>query len=175
MKRKMIGAGLAVLIMVWGCEMLKPAQKAEEEISKAPAKKEVVEKQPEYANEKYEGKLILDKNGIDFAHSFDCLAAFQNKIMNRTEGPDGRLTSYTQAIKCPVTSETHTLKYYGITYNELGQKNGYKLDLNCSKTGENYQLSVEAIAYDFYWEVLSYKVKVNGDTLIFPLPKEKKK
>lgn len=174
MERKRIRAALAILIMVWGCETLKPAKKAEKEVGKTPAKKEVVVEPGEYDNEKYEGKLVLDKNSIDFAHSFDCLGAFQNKIVDRSEGPDGRLTSYTQEVKCSVTSETHTLKYYDITYNELGQKNGYKLDLNCSKTGENYQLSIEDIAYDFYWEVLSYKVKVDGDTLIFPLPKKEK-
>jgi hypothetical protein len=175
MERKKIWAGLAVLIMVWGCKTLKPAKKAGEEIGEAPTKKEVTQEPIEYANEKYDGKLVLDKTGIDFAHSFDCMGAFHNKIMERAEGPDGRLTSYTQVIKCSVTSEAHTLKYYGITYNELGQKNGYKVDLSCSKTGENYQLSIEAIAYDFYWEVLSYKVKVNEDTLIFPPPKEEKK
>lgn len=174
MGKKIVWAGWAVLFVFWGCETLKPAKKAGEKVSEAPAKKAVVEEPTEYANEKYEGKLILDKNGIDFAHSFDCLGAFHNKIQDRTEGPDGRLTSYTQVVKCSVTTEAHTLKYYGITYNELGQKNGYKLDMNCSKTGENYQLSIENIAYDFYWEVLSYKVKVNEDTLIFPPPKERK-
>ena len=175
---KRLSAGLAVLALVLGCAEVKSVQKedtkeAKEQV-KAQTKAKAAEKAVSYDNKKYADKLALAKDGIDFAHAFDCPGAYQNKIKDRTEDTQGRLRSYTQVVKCSVSNEIHSLGYYEISYSEKGQKSSYKLDLSCSKTGENYKLVVVDIGYDYSWGVLNYKIKVGADTLAFPDPDKKK-
>ncbi len=177
MKGKCVWAGLAVLTLVMGCAEGKLLRKEGEEKAqtKAKAAEKAVLKAVSYDNKKYADKLALAKDGIDFAHSFNCPGAYQNQLKERTEDTHGRLRSYTQVIKCSVSGEVHTSKFFEITYNEKGQKSIYKMDLGCSKTGEQYRLNVKDISYDFSWGVLNYKVEVDGDTLAFPDPEKEKK
>ena len=175
---KRIWAGLAVFALVLGCAEVKLVQKGDKKGDKkevkAQAKVKAAEKAVSYDNKKYAGKLALGKDGIDFAHAFDCTGAYQNKIKDRTEDIQGRLRSYTQVVKCSVSNEIHSLSYYEINYNEKGQKSNYKLDLSCAKTGEIYKLVVIDIGYDYSWGVLNYKIKIGADTLAFPDPDKKK-
>ena len=166
MARKRLLAGLAVLILIVGCAKVK--MEGEKEITET----DVISIETiDSDNEKYKDKLSLGKDGIDFAHTFDCPGAYFNQMKDRAFDPDDRLISYTQVVKCSITGETHTLKYYETTHNELGQKDSYKLDMSCSKTGENYQMTVKDIGYDYSWGILTYKVEIDGDTLVFPEPK----
>ncbi len=175
MKGKSVWAGLAVLTLVMGCAESKSVKKGDKKGVETKTKAKAVEKEVVYDNKKYADKLAMAKDGIDFAHSFDCPGAYQNQLKERTEDTHGRLRSYTQVIKCSASGEIHTSKYFEIAYNEKGQKGSYKMDLSCSKTGEKYRLNVNDINYDYSWGILNYKIAVGGDTLAFPDPEEKKK
>lgn len=175
MRRKNVWAGLAVLALVMGCAESKSVQKGDKKVVEAQTKAKAAEETVSYDNKKYADKLSLYKDGIDFAHSFDCPGAYQNQTKDRTEDIQGRFRSYTQVTKCSATGEVHISKHYEITYNEKGQKSSYKMDLSCSKTGEQYRLHVKDIGYDYSWGILNYKVAVGEDTLAFPDPDKKKK
>lgn len=173
MRGKRLWVGLAVLILLGGCAGTQTLKKEEKKPSRKLTKKKKPKKAIKYDNKKYEDKLILTKDSIDFVHSFDCLGVVYNRLKNRIEDRGGRLLSYSQVVKCSVTGETHNLHYYGIAYNAKGKKVVYKLDMNCSKTGENYRLIVQDLRYDFYGELLGYTVTIGKDKLIFPVPKKK--
>ncbi len=170
MTRKNVWAILAVLTLVLGCAGGKQAEKKEKKDSKAPEK--AVEITPKYDNAKYKGKLALEKDGIYLAHAFDCPGAYSNVIKDRIEDKKGKRLSYTRLVKCNVTGEIHTTRYFGITYNEKGQQSGYQMDISCSKTKDCYRLIIKDIGYDYSWGILNYKVMIGKDTMAFPEPKK---
>ncbi|MFQ5646291.1 MAG: hypothetical protein ACE5GM_05120 [bacterium] len=125
---------------------------------------------------KYKDKLILNNDGVHFFHSLECSGAVSNRFQNQTLDPKTqKLTGYKQMIKCRPTRETHTIIISRVKYNRKGYKVSYDNILTCNKTGENYSIKIKDIKSDYSGEAVSYTAEVNGDTLKFPMPREKKK
>lgn len=116
---------------------------------------------PANPNEIADLGLVLTKDGIEFAGE-QCTGAYDSQVSSVVTNTEGRRTAYVITSTCTSTGESVVWAYSNIKYNSLGQMNGYDLYIKSSRLGKEYNLNCSKLYRDNLWEVISYKIMIDG-------------